>query len=85
MTFSKEKIDTVDEEKKTVSYHVIDGDILKYYKNFKAYLKVTPKGDGSLVRWWCEFEKASAEVPEPNLIRDAAVKTFKDLEAYLKA
>ncbi|XP_019164756.1 PREDICTED: MLP-like protein 423 [Ipomoea nil] len=85
VTFSKEKIDTVDDEKKTVSYHVIEGDILKYYKDFKAYLSVTPKGDGSLVKWGCEFEKASAEVPDPHLIKDAAVKTFKDLEAFLKA
>nr|GLL31984.1 MLP-like protein 423 [Ipomoea trifida]GMD13391.1 MLP-like protein 423 [Ipomoea batatas]GMD19563.1 MLP-like protein 423 [Ipomoea batatas]GMD21206.1 MLP-like protein 423 [Ipomoea batatas] len=85
LTFAKEKIDAVDDEKKTVSYHVLEGDILKHYKHFKAFLCVTPKGDGSLVKWWCEFDKASPEVPEPHFIRDAAVKTFKDLEAFLKA
>ncbi|CAH9073948.1 unnamed protein product [Cuscuta epithymum] len=85
VTFSKEKIESVDEEKKSLSYNVIEGDILKYYKSFKANVGVTPQGDGSLVKWCCEFEKASDEVPEPSLIKDAAVKTFKGLEVYLKA
>ncbi|KAL2464865.1 MLP-like protein [Abeliophyllum distichum] len=80
---TKEKIEFVDEEKKSLSYTSIDGDLLKYYKNFKAHLVITPKGDGSLVKWSCEFEKASEEIPNPHLIRDFAVKNFKDLDAYL--
>lgn len=80
---SKEKIEVVDEEKKSVSYSVIDGDLLKYYKNFKAHLVVTPKGGGSLVKWSCEFDKASEEVPNPDLMKDFAVKNFQDLDAFL--
>ncbi|KAL2465239.1 MLP-like protein [Abeliophyllum distichum] len=80
---TKEKIEFVDEEKKSLSYTSIDGDLLKYYKNFKAHLVITPKGDGSSVKWSCEFEKASEEIPNPHLIRDFAVKNFKDLDAYL--
>ena len=86
VTFSKEKIESVDDEKKALSYNVIEGEILQAYKNFKASLSVAPKGDDvSLVTWRGDFEKASDEVPEPVFIKDAAVKTFKDLEAYLKA
>ncbi|GFY88319.1 hypothetical protein Acr_06g0002590 [Actinidia rufa] len=85
VTFTKEKIEAVDEEKKTLSYSVIDGDLLKFYKNFKATLVVSPKGEGSSVKWDCEFQKASEEIPDPNLIRDFAAKTFQDLDAYLKA
>lgn len=85
MTFSKEKIDAVDEEKKTESYSVIEGDLLKFYKSFKAALTVSPKGEGSLVKWGCEFEKASDDIPDPNIIRDFAVENFTKLDAYLQA
>ncbi|PIN09876.1 hypothetical protein CDL12_17536 [Handroanthus impetiginosus] len=82
---TKEKIEFVDEGKKTTGYSVIEGDVLKYYKNFKARLIVSPRGDGSSVKWCCEFEKASEEVPNPDLIRDFVIKTFNDLDAYILA
>ncbi|KAK4429866.1 MLP-like protein [Sesamum alatum] len=82
---TKEKIEVVDEGKKSLSYSVIGGDILKYYKDFKAHLSVSPKaeGKGCSVKWSCEFEKASEEVPNPDLIRDFAIKNFQDLDAYI--
>ncbi|XP_060214355.1 MLP-like protein 423 [Lycium barbarum] len=83
ITYAKEKIESVDDGNKTLEYSVIDGETMKYYKSFKGSLNVTPKGDGSLVKWCCEFEKASDEVPEPQIIKDFAVKNFKDLDAYL--
>ncbi|XP_010272006.1 PREDICTED: MLP-like protein 423 [Nelumbo nucifera] len=83
ITFSKERVETADEESKSVSYTVIDGDISNFYKHFKASLQVVPKGEGSCVKWSVEYEKATEEVPEPNLIQEFAVKTFSDLDTYL--
>lgn len=80
---SKERIDAVDDEKKTASYHVLEGELLQYYKNFKAHFTVVPKGEGSLVKWSCEFEKASDEVSDPNLIKDFAVKNFKEVDEFI--
>ncbi|KAE9454054.1 hypothetical protein C3L33_14027, partial [Rhododendron williamsianum] len=80
-----EKIESVDEEKKILSYSVIEGDLLKFYKSFKATLTVSAKGGGSSVKWVSEFEKASDEIPDPNIIRDFAVDNFTKLDAYLKA
>ncbi|XP_076922958.1 MLP-like protein 423 [Bidens hawaiensis] len=80
---AKEKIEELDEAKKKVAYSVIDGDMLQYYNNFKASLEVIPEGEGSLVKWLCEFEKASHEVPNPDLIRDFAAKNFKEIDEYL--
>ncbi|KAF9673868.1 hypothetical protein SADUNF_Sadunf10G0068500 [Salix dunnii] len=83
---SKERIDTVDEAKMEVSYSVIEGDLLKYYKIFKAAIAVTPKGDGSLVKWTCEYEKASEDVEVPHMIKDFVVKNFLEVdEIILKA
>ncbi|KAK9090483.1 hypothetical protein Sjap_023660 [Stephania japonica] len=84
ITFSKEKVVEFDEEKKVIAYEVIDGELLKYYKNFKATAKVSPKADGgSLVTWTCEFEKTADEVPDPTVLHDFSIKTFKELDAYL--
>lgn len=83
MTFSKEKIETADDANKIVSYSVIEGDLVAFYKNFKATMQVAPKGDGSLVKWSVEFEKAKEEIPDPDIILEFAVKTFKDLDDHL--
>lgn len=84
---SKETIDMVDEANKAVAYRVIDGDLLKYYQSFKCILTVAPKGEGegSSVKWSCEFEKAHEQVPEPSIIKDFAVKNFQELDAYVLA
>uniref|UniRef100_A0A1D1ZGT8 MLP-like protein 423 n=1 Tax=Anthurium amnicola TaxID=1678845 RepID=A0A1D1ZGT8_9ARAE len=83
VTFVKEKIEAIDETNKSVGYSVIDGDLLSFYKTFKAKLQVTPKGEGALVKWAIVYEKANEEVPEPNLIVDSAVKTFAGLDEHL--
>lgn len=62
---------------------MIDGDMMQYYKSFKASLEVIPEEEGSLVKWLCEFEKASEEVPNPDIIRDFAAKNFKEIDEYL--
>ncbi|KAF7809265.1 MLP-like protein 423 [Senna tora] len=79
---SKERIDSVDDEKKALSYSVIEGDLLQYFKHFKAHVSLTPKGDGSLVNWCCEYEKTSHEVPDPDVIKEFAVKNFLEVDAY---
>ncbi|KAL1550897.1 MLP-like protein 423 [Salvia divinorum] len=84
----KEKIEAVDDEKKFVSYSVIDGDILKYYKGFKGSLSVVSGSNGdnkSSLKWTCEFDKAAEDTPNPDFIKDFALKTFQDLDAYLLA
>lgn len=77
---SKEKIDAFDEANKTMAYTVVEGDILKFYKHFRCHITVTPKGDGSTVKWLCEFQKATDEVPDPHVIKDFVVKNFKEMD-----
>ncbi|KAL1327608.1 hypothetical protein AAHE18_13G313600 [Arachis hypogaea] len=80
-----ERIEDFDDAKRTIIYSVIDGDLLKYLKSYKGYISVTPKGDdnGSIVKWSCEYEKASQEVPEPILIKEFAYKIFPNVDDYL--
>ena len=83
---SKERIVEVDPPNKTFVYNIIGGDLLKYYKSFKAHVTVVPKEkeeEGSLVQWACVYEKAHDEIPDPSPIMDFAEKNFKELDEYL--
>ncbi|XVE92479.1 hypothetical protein REPUB_Repub01dG0100600 [Reevesia pubescens] len=80
---SKERIESVDEAGKIYIYSIIDGDLMKYYKIFISKIIVIPKGESSCVKWSCEFEKASEEIPDPSVIKDFAVKNFKEIDDYL--
>ncbi|XP_010913536.1 MLP-like protein 423 [Elaeis guineensis] len=83
VTFAKERVEVADDGNKLVSYSVIDGELVSFYKPFKVTLQVVPKSDGGLVKWWLEYDKVNEEVPQPDFILGTAVKTFKDLDAYL--
>jgi hypothetical protein len=61
----------------------MDGEIAKNYKVFKTTLQVTPKGNGSSVKWSIEFEKANEEVPTPIKYTDFMSTMTKAVEAYL--
>ncbi|RDX68144.1 MLP-like protein 423, partial [Mucuna pruriens] len=76
----KEKIEVVDDENRTLLYRVIDGGLLNYFKHLKGHLSVTPKGEGSLVKWSYEYEKASQEVPKPDMVKEFVVKTLQKKE-----
>ncbi|XP_020216161.1 MLP-like protein 423 [Cajanus cajan] len=82
---SKEKILAADDTKKTVSYAVIEGDLLKYYDKFIGHITVTPSGEGSEVKWTAEYHKASPDVPDPTVVKDFAVKNFLEVDAYVLA
>ncbi|CAL5016492.1 unnamed protein product [Urochloa decumbens] len=87
LTFAKEKLELADDENKVVSYSVVDGELVNFYKNFKITLKVSPaakEGEaGAVVNWSMEFDKANDQVPDPDVIKETATKTFHDLDDYL--
>uniref|UniRef100_A0A0D9W5Y5 Bet v I/Major latex protein domain-containing protein n=1 Tax=Leersia perrieri TaxID=77586 RepID=A0A0D9W5Y5_9ORYZ len=87
VTFAKEKVEVADDEKKVVSYSVVDGELVSFYKNFRVTLQVVPKGGedgaGAVVNWTMEFDKVSEQIPEPDVIKETAAKTFHDLDDYL--
>ncbi|KAL0447108.1 UNVERIFIED_CONTAM: Pathogenesis-related protein 1 [Sesamum latifolium] len=87
-TIMKQRIELVDEAKKTLIYNVIGGDIMKYYKSYKSITSVSDKqgdGDGALVKCRVEFEKAGVEqqVPDPQLLKTFILQLFHQMDAYL--
>ena len=74
--------ESIDEENKSVTYKVMDGEIAKNYKVFKTTLQVTPKVNGSSLKWSIEYEKANEEVPTPIKYTDFMSAMTKAVEAY---
>ncbi|KAM0996793.1 hypothetical protein ACFX2I_006720 [Malus domestica] len=81
---AKIKIPAVDDENTSINFVVLEGDVLKLYKTFKAKLEISKAGNGgSTVKWTLEVEKANANAPEPKLYADHAIKVSKGIDAYL--
>ncbi|OIC57260.1 hypothetical protein A7L55_19100 [Acinetobacter baumannii] len=84
-THASERIEALDETNMTVTYTVIEGEILSIFKVFKPTLKVIPGADAnsSKLSWNVEFEPAGNATPPTEPIKEAAISTFKAVEGYL--
>ena len=81
---SKEEVEAIDEENKSITFAAVDGDITQYYKNVKATLQVTEKAEGgSSVKWTLEYEKKNENFPAPNQYLDFVSIVTKQIDAYL--
>lgn len=77
---AKDKIVAVDEANKSITFEIIDGEVMKYFKSFKATLEAA--GVDS-VKWSVEYEKASEEVPHPHSHLHFLEAMARDIDAYL--
>lgn len=82
---AKDKIVAVEEERKVIAFELIDGEVTKYFNNFKATLEVMRTGEAgkNMVKWRLEYEKASEEVPCPNSHLEFLVNMSREIDAYL--
>ncbi|KAH7516330.1 hypothetical protein FEM48_Zijuj10G0123600 [Ziziphus jujuba var. spinosa] len=83
---SKELMEVVDDKNKSLTFKVIEGDLLKHYKNFKFILKTTPKGSdqqGSVVQWTLEYEKPHNGIVDPHSMIQVLIKVSKDIDIHL--
>ncbi|KAK7362541.1 hypothetical protein VNO77_04657 [Canavalia gladiata] len=69
---------------KEITYFILEGDMLKYYKSYKVVLHVLPKGgEHNLVKWTLSYEKVDDSAPEPTKYRDLLVKLTYKIDAHL--
>ncbi|KAK7837455.1 mlp-like protein 28, partial [Quercus suber] len=80
---AKEIIEAIDEKNNSITFKVIEGDMLQEYKSLKATVKATAKGEGSLVHWTMEYEKLNESIPEPNSLLQFVLDLSKDLDSHL--
>ncbi|OMO99720.1 hypothetical protein COLO4_13129 [Corchorus olitorius] len=74
-----------DEAKNSITFRVIEGDLMKEYKNFVIHIQATPKshGSGCIVHWIMEYEKLHEGVAHPETLLQFAVDVSKDIDAHL--
>ncbi|GMP59207.1 hypothetical protein CsSME_00022581 [Camellia sinensis var. sinensis] len=78
----KEVVEAIDEENKSVTFKVIEGDLTELYKAFKVTVHVDTKGENNLVTWTFEYEKKSENVEDPNAWMDLIINVTKDIETH---
>ncbi|CAJ1932478.1 unnamed protein product [Sphenostylis stenocarpa] len=82
---AKEKIEVIDDDNKTITYSLFDGEITESYKSLRCTLQVIEKENGGIVKWTLEYEKLSENITaaSPDLYLDFAVKVTKDIDDHL--
>lgn len=79
----KERVE-IDEENKSMTVFVFDGDVMENYSSFTCNLQIIPKLHGrSIARWSWEYEKLNSDSPAPYKYMDFAVYLTKDIEKNL--
>ncbi|KAL0683124.1 hypothetical protein Bca4012_049972 [Brassica carinata] len=82
---AKDIIEAVDQEKNLFKMRVIEGDLMKEYKNFVLTIQATPKheGSGSIVHWHIEYEKISEEVAHPETLIQLLTEMSQGIDEHL--
>ena len=80
---AKDKIVAIDEEKGSMTFDLIGGEVTNYYKSFKATIEATSEAQTNLVKWSLEYEKANETVPSPESHLAFLLDVSKEVDAYL--
>ncbi|MED6122086.1 hypothetical protein PIB30_036519 [Stylosanthes scabra] len=80
----KEKLESIDEQNKTLNYSLFDGDIGKEYKVIKLTIQEIDNGNGSVsAKWTIEYEKINDAVEAPYGYMEYFDHLTKDIDAHL--
>ncbi|CAL5428386.1 unnamed protein product [Camellia sinensis] len=80
---AKERIEAIDVDNKSVTFNLLEGDVLKVYKTFKSTLQVANMDDGCLIKVTLAYEKQHEDTSPPTMYLDFVANISKDIEAYL--
>ena len=79
---AKEIIEAIDEEKKSVRFKVVEGDLMELYKTFTFICHVDTHGENNLVTWTMEYEKLNESVKDPHTMMEFCLHVTKDIETH---
>ncbi|KAG6391614.1 hypothetical protein SASPL_149370 [Salvia splendens] len=79
---AKEIIEAIDEENKSVTFKVIEGDLMEHYKEIKLTVHVDTKGEDNLVTWTIEYEKVKDDTADPHTLMEFCLHVTKDIETH---
>ncbi|CAL1374294.1 unnamed protein product [Linum trigynum] len=80
---AKQIVEDMDDVNFSTSFKMIEGDLMKEYKEFMIVVKATPKSEStSLIHWTLEYEKLSEDIPEPFSLLQFFVHLSKDIDDH---
>ncbi|KAK1380597.1 Kirola [Heracleum sosnowskyi] len=79
---AKQVIETIDEENKSITFKMLEGDLMELYKSFLITIHVDTKGEDNLVTWTLDYEKLHEDVEDPNSFMEFLIHLTKDIESH---
>ncbi|KAK1423128.1 hypothetical protein QVD17_18423 [Tagetes erecta] len=79
---SKARIKDINESKKSITFEVLEGDVLEQYKTFISHVQVDKHGSNNLVSWTVEYEKLNPNIPDPDTFMEICKQMAKDIETH---
>ncbi|XP_062111148.1 MLP-like protein 28 [Humulus lupulus] len=83
---AKEIVEAIDDENNSITFRVIEGDLMEHFKSFKLTIQANSKAegeDGCIVHWTLEYEKNHGEIIDPHTLLQFVADVSKDLESHL--
>ncbi|KAH6760238.1 hypothetical protein C2S52_009313 [Perilla frutescens var. hirtella] len=80
---AKEVIEEMDEEKKQISFKVIEGDVLELYKNVAITFHVETNGGVDFVTWTIDYQLLNADNPHPVSLLNYFIEFTKEVDAHI--
>ncbi|EPS58827.1 hypothetical protein M569_15986 [Genlisea aurea] len=77
---AKEVIESVDDEKKLISFRIIEGDVLEEYKDFLLTFHVESRDGKDLVTWTFDYETLNDDVGPPFSLAELVFGEIVDVE-----
>lgn len=74
----------MDEKNTSVTYNIIGGDMMKFYKTIKVKIQVITNSDSekNYVKSTYEYEKLNSEIPNPEQFKDFVAQIIKKIDDY---
>lgn len=88
---SKEILEDIDEKKSSVTYNIIGGDMMKFYKALKVIIQfqvdvITSSDEKkNYVKSTFEYEKLNPEIPPPEQFKDFVAEIIKMIDEYVSS
>ncbi|CAA2980502.1 kirola-like [Olea europaea subsp. europaea] len=79
---AKQVVEAIDEEKKSITFKMLEGDLMELYKNFIIKIHIETKGDIDLVTWTLDYEMPNEDVPHPITLLAFFIDLTKAIESH---
>ncbi|XVF43606.1 hypothetical protein PTKIN_Ptkin02bG0053200 [Pterospermum kingtungense] len=78
---AKQVIEAIDPEKNSITFKMLEGDLMEEYKTFVITIQASPKkqGEGSVVHWHLDYEMLHEQIDHPETL----LQFFREISAAM--